>query len=103
MTPQSPRTSLLEAATQSLVGLPLGFAVVTAVSLLGLSPAAAGALSAGLMFVVSTARGYAIRRRFAKRDAVIDEWRRNVAAYDEEDYEARRRSATHEHIPHGSL
>jgi hypothetical protein len=99
---QSPRTSLLEAATQSLVGLPLGFAVVTAVSLLRLSPAATGALSGGLMFVVSTARGYAIRRRFAKRDAVIDEWRRCVAAYDEEDYEARER-ASREHIPHGSL
>ena len=81
MTPQSRRTSLLEAATQSLVGLPLGFAVVTAVSLLRLSPAAAGALSAGLMFVVSTARGYVIRRRFAKMDMVTAEWQRMIEAH----------------------
>jgi hypothetical protein len=64
MTSQAPRTSLLEAATQAAVGLPIGFGVVTAVSLLGLSPAASGALSAGAMFVVSTARGFWIRRRF---------------------------------------
>jgi hypothetical protein len=99
MTSQSPRTSLLEAATQAAVGLPIGLVVSYAVSWFRLSPAISAALITGLMFVASTARGFWIRRRFAKRDAVIDEWRRNMAAY-----EARRRSAaTSEHIPHGSL
>lgn len=70
MTHQPPRTSLLEAATQAAVGLPIGFMVVYAVSLLDLSPAANGAASAGCMFVISTARGYAVRRRFERHGSL---------------------------------
>lgn len=87
---QSPRTSLLDAATQAAVGLPLGFVVVYAVSWLRLSPAATAVLTTGLMFVVSTARGYVVRRRFDRRAG--------AASYSET-----REQWRDEHIPHGSL
>jgi hypothetical protein len=64
MTFQSPRTSLIEAATQSAVGLPIGLIVSFSVAMLGLSAVATAALITGSMFVVSTARGYIVRRRF---------------------------------------
>jgi hypothetical protein len=61
---QHPRTSLIEAATQATVGIPIGFSVAFAVGLLQLPAAPAAAMITGLMFVASTARGYVIRRRF---------------------------------------
>lgn len=67
MTAQPRRTSLIEAATQASVGLPLGFAVSYAVSMLSLPPAVTAGLITGLMFAVSVARGYWIRRRFERR------------------------------------
>ncbi len=67
MTHQPRRTSLLEAATQAVVGVPLGLAVSYGVALLGLSPAFSAALITGLMFVVSTARGFWIRRAYERR------------------------------------
>jgi hypothetical protein len=63
---QSHLTSLLEAATQAGIGLPIGLLVSFCVAWLGLSAAATAALIAGLMFVFSTARGYVIRRRFER-------------------------------------
>ena len=72
MTTQSPRTSLLEAATQSLVGLPLGWAVSYAVVSFRLSPAISAMLITGLMFVVSTARGFWIRRAYERRSAIVN-------------------------------
>jgi hypothetical protein len=64
---QPRRTSLLEAATQACVGLPLGFAVSYAVSMLRLPPAASAAAITGLMFAVSVARGFWIRRAYERR------------------------------------
>lgn len=64
---QPRRASVLEAATQAAVGLPIGFAVSFAVVLLGLSAAMTAALVTGLMFLVSTVRGYVIRRGFERR------------------------------------
>ena len=81
MTPQPRRTSLLEAAANAAVGLPIGLVVSYGVALLDLSPAVSAALITGLMYVASVARGYWIRRRFARMDSIIDQWRRNVAAY----------------------
>lgn len=63
---QRPYVSLIEAATQSLVGLPIGFVVSFAVGLLGLSAAASAALITGTMFLASTLRGYLIRRGFQR-------------------------------------
>jgi hypothetical protein len=63
---QPRRTSALEAATQAAVGIPIGLAVSFGVALLGLSAAATAALITGAMFVVSTARGYLIRRGFER-------------------------------------
>jgi hypothetical protein len=70
MTAQLRRTSLIEAATQACVGLPLGFVVSYAVSMLRLPPAATAVLITGLMFAVSVARGYLVRRGFEKRRSV---------------------------------
>ncbi len=72
MTAQPRCTSLVEAATQASVGLPIGFAVSYAVSMLGLPPAVAAGLITGLMFALSVARGYLIRRRFEHFHANID-------------------------------
>ena len=66
---QHPHASLLEAATQAAVGVPIGFAVTFAVGLMGLSAAAAAALITLSMFMLSTVRGYLIRRRFDREPA----------------------------------
>jgi hypothetical protein len=63
---QSHLTSLLEAATQAGIGLPIGLLVSFCVAALGLSAAATAVVITGLMFVFSTARGYVIRRRFER-------------------------------------
>jgi hypothetical protein len=63
---QHPRTSLLEAATQATVSLPVGFAVSFGVSLLRLSPAVAAALITVAMYLLSILRGYWVRRRFER-------------------------------------
>ncbi len=62
MTVQSRRLSAIEAAAQAIVGVPIGFAVSFTVSLLGLSAVMAAASITGTMFLVSTLRGYLIRR-----------------------------------------
>ena len=64
---ERPRTSLIEAATQATVGLPIGFAVSFVVALLRLPPATSAALITGLMYLCSILRGYVIRRRFERR------------------------------------
>jgi uncharacterized membrane protein AbrB (regulator of aidB expression) len=67
MTAQTPRASALEAAMQAAVGVPIGFSVCFAVGKLGLSPTLSAALITVVMFLVSTARGYLIRRGFDRR------------------------------------
>jgi len=57
-------TSLVEAAMQAAVGLPIGLGVSVIVASMGLSAALTGALISSLMFIASTLRGYLIRRRF---------------------------------------
>jgi hypothetical protein len=64
MTAQPARTSAIEAATQAAVGIPVGLVVVYCIALLKLPPAITSALTVGVMFLVSTLRGYLIRRRF---------------------------------------
>jgi hypothetical protein len=64
---QHPRASLLEAATQATISLPVGFLVSFGVSLLHLAPAIAAALITVAMYVLSILRGYLIRRRFERR------------------------------------
>lgn len=66
---QHPRTSLIEAATQAAVGIPIGFAVTFAVGLMGLPAAVSASLITLSMFLLSTVRGYLIRRRFERRPA----------------------------------
>lgn len=66
MTSQPPSTSLLEAATQAVTGMAIGFCVVFVVTWLRLSPATSAAVSVALMFVASIVRGYLIRRRFER-------------------------------------
>lgn len=66
---QRPRASLMEAATQAAVGLPMGLVVVYGVALLKLPPSITAVLTTGLMFLVSTLRGYVIRRRFERERA----------------------------------
>ena len=66
MIAQSRRTSLLEAATQASVGLPIGLVVSYTVAWFRLPPAVSAALITGLMFALSVARGYWIRRRFER-------------------------------------
>jgi hypothetical protein len=72
MTAQPRRTSLVEAATQASVGLPLGFIVSYAVSMLCLPPAVTAALITGLMFALSVARGYWIRRAYERRAMIVE-------------------------------
>jgi hypothetical protein len=79
---QPRRTSLIEAVTQAAVGLPLGFLVSYGVSLFHLPPEITAALITSQMFAASVARGYVIRRRFERTEAVIEQWRRNVAEYE---------------------
>jgi hypothetical protein len=64
---QQRRHAALEAATQAAVGIPIGFVVTFGVELLHLPPAISAALITGLMFLLSTLRGYLIRRRFDRR------------------------------------
>jgi hypothetical protein len=59
---QHPRISALEAVTQSAVGILLGLAVTTA--FLGSGKLGVGAEITAAMFIVSSARGYVIRRLF---------------------------------------
>jgi hypothetical protein len=61
---QSRRLAAIEAATQAAVGLPIGYAVCFAVGLIGLSAAASASIITLSMFLVSTIRGYLIRRKF---------------------------------------
>jgi hypothetical protein len=63
---QSRRTSLIEAATQAAVGLPIGFLVAYGISALRLPAGPSAALITGLMFAVSVLRGYLIRRQFIR-------------------------------------
>jgi hypothetical protein len=62
---QHPRASLMEAAKQATVGLPVGFAVSFGIGLLGLPPAAAALITLA-MYALSILRGYWIRRRFER-------------------------------------
>jgi hypothetical protein len=63
---QTRRASLLEAVTQSAVALPIGFAVAFVVGFMGLDPLVQAFTIAATMFVVSTVRGYLVRRRFER-------------------------------------
>jgi hypothetical protein len=67
MTRQRPSTSLLEAATQAAVSLPIGFVVVFGVERMQLGPMASAATITLAMFLLSVLRGYVIRRRFERR------------------------------------
>jgi hypothetical protein len=58
------RISLLEAATQAAIGVPIGFCVVYGISHLGMSPGATAVTTSSLMFVINTSRGYFVRRTF---------------------------------------
>jgi asparagine N-glycosylation enzyme membrane subunit Stt3 len=59
---QHSRASLVEAATQAAVGV--GYAVVFGVECLHLPTAWSAAVITVSMFLLSTLRGYVIRRRF---------------------------------------
>ena len=61
---QPRRHSLIEAVTNAGIGCALGFPVAWGVASLGMSPIATGLATTGCMAVVSTARGYWIRRKF---------------------------------------
>lgn len=63
---QHPRTSLIEAATQATVGIPIGFGVKFGVEQIHLAPAWSAATITMLMFLLSTLRGFLIRRRFER-------------------------------------
>jgi uncharacterized membrane protein YfcA len=58
------RMSLLEAATQAAIGVPIGFCVVYGVSRFGMSPAATAVTTSSVMFLINTSRGYFVRRGF---------------------------------------
>jgi hypothetical protein len=66
---QHPRASLMEAATQATIGLPVGFAVSYGIGLLHLPPAIAAALITVAMYVLSILRCYVVRRRFDRERA----------------------------------
>jgi hypothetical protein len=72
MTAQTPRTSLKEAAMQSVVGIPIGLVVSYSVALLHLPPAMSAWLITGLMFLASTVRGFIIRRKFDRFERRLD-------------------------------
>lgn len=66
MNHQTRRQSLLEAATQAAVGVPIGFSVVFFVGFLDLNPFWLALSTSCVMFLVSSIRGYVIRRRFER-------------------------------------
>jgi Flp pilus assembly protein TadB len=72
MARQPRRSSAIEAATQALIGLPIGFGVTFTVEQLHLPPAWSAASITTLMFLLSALRGYLIRRRF-DRSITINE------------------------------
>jgi hypothetical protein len=63
---QTRRSSLLESFTQASVGIPIGFTVSFLVGWLRLNPFLQACAIVFAMWIISTIRGYLIRRRFER-------------------------------------